>query len=65
MRLFLKMNGLLAGIAKERVRDELNIIITSERAAEGIRGLQTSGLMTHVIPEIEVMVGFDQRKFPP
>jgi tRNA nucleotidyltransferase (CCA-adding enzyme) len=59
----LRMNHLLAGVARERVRDELNIIITSERAAEGIRELQTCGLMTHVIPEIDAMVGFDQRNF--
>lgn len=59
----LQMNHLLAGIAKERIRDELNTIITSERSADGIRGLQTSGLMTYVIPEIEAMVGFDQRNF--
>jgi len=59
----LKMNHLLAGVACERIRDEFNIIITSERSAEGIRGLQTSGLMTHIIPEMEAMVGFDQRNF--
>ncbi|HPF20357.1 MAG TPA: CCA tRNA nucleotidyltransferase [Syntrophomonas sp.] len=59
----LKLNHLLAGIAWERIREELNRILTSDRPAQGIRKLQTGGLMAYIIPELEVMVGFDQRNF--
>lgn len=59
----LQMNHLLAEVAAERIRDEFNLILVSERAAEGIRQLQASGLMVHIIPEVEAMVGFDQRNY--
>jgi tRNA nucleotidyltransferase (CCA-adding enzyme) len=57
----LKLNHLLGGVARERVREELNRILISKRASHGIRGLQASGLMAYIIPELELMVGLDQR----
>ncbi len=59
----LKKNHRLGEIAWERIREELNSIITCERASDGIRKLQACGLMTYIIPELEIMVGFDQRNF--
>src|SRR3989338_3364809 len=49
-------------IAKERVRDELIKIIDSPRAHEGIELMQKSGLLKHVLPEIEAGVGVGQNK---
>lgn len=57
----LKMNQLLAEVATERIRDEFNMILVSERAVQGIKKLQASGLMAYIIPELEALVGFDQR----
>jgi tRNA nucleotidyltransferase (CCA-adding enzyme) len=57
----LKLNQLLTGVARERVREELNRILISKRASQGIRSLQASGLMVHIIPELELMVGLDQK----
>jgi tRNA nucleotidyltransferase (CCA-adding enzyme) len=59
----LKMNHRLAEIAWERKREEFNRIITSDRASDGVRKLQACGLMSYIIPELDVMVGFDQRNF--
>ncbi len=53
--------GLLAGVAVERIRAELNHILISERPAAGIRFLLQTGLMDYVIPELLPMAGFDQR----
>jgi tRNA nucleotidyltransferase (CCA-adding enzyme) len=59
----LKTNYQISEIAKERIREELNMIITSYRPADGIRKLQACGLMRYIIPELEIMAGFDQRNF--
>lgn len=53
--------GLLASVAVERIRIELNHILVSERPAPGIRLLLQTGLMEYVIPELLPMAGFDQR----
>ncbi|MEK7624456.1 MAG: CCA tRNA nucleotidyltransferase, partial [Patescibacteria group bacterium] len=53
---------LLAVIAKERIRDELEKIIMSERAAEGIRKLKESNLLSWVIPELGEGIGVGQNK---
>ncbi len=54
---------LLAQVAMERIREELNRILRSERPAQGIRMLQEGGLIPYVIPELALMVGLDQRNF--
>jgi len=52
--------GLLEMIAKERIRDELVKIITSDRAAEGVIALEDYGLLKYVIPEIREGIGCGQ-----
>lgn len=42
----------LAHIAKERIRIELEKIILSPRASEGITMLETTGLLQHILPEL-------------
>lgn len=53
-------HSLLAGVAVERIREELNGILLSDRPDWGIRTLVDTGLMEFVIPEILPMVGFEQ-----
>ena len=57
-----KESGLLAVIAKERIRDELEKIIMSERAAEGIKKLAELNLLRCVIPELSEGIGVGQNK---
>lgn len=59
----IEYHHLLSQVAVERIREELNRILRSERSAQGIRMLQECGLISCIIPELEPMVGFDQRNF--
>jgi len=52
----------LQAISKERIRDELIKIITSERAAEGIELLRKLGSLKYIIPELEEGYGVSQNK---
>lgn len=52
--------GLLAMVSKERVRDELEKLILTDDAAEGINMMQSLGLLHHVIPELEEGIGIAQ-----
>jgi len=61
--MILKYHHLLNKVSGERVREELNRILLSNQPALGIRMLLESGLMHYIIPELEAMVGFDQRTF--
>lgn len=57
-----KNAALLQKISKERIRDELTKIISSDRAEQGIRQLHELGLLGFIIPELEKGVGVDQNK---
>ena len=59
----MECHDLLAQVAGERIREELNGILRSERPAQGIRMLQECGLIPYIIPELAPMVGLDQRNF--
>lgn len=50
----------LSRIAKERVRVELEKIILSPRASEGIEMLEETGLLKHIIPELREGIGVTQ-----
>lgn len=54
---------LLAGVAVERVRDELFRILESARAYEGLMLLEASGLLGAVLPELAPMRGLAQGPF--
>jgi len=47
-------------VSAERVRDELNRIFTSEGAGRGLRLLDESGLLQHILPEVAAMKGVAQ-----
>ncbi len=52
----------LSYISQERIRDELNRIILSDRPAEGIDMLHETGLLDYIIPELEKGVGVEQNR---
>lgn len=52
----------LSYISQERIHDELNRIILSERPAEGIDMLHETGLLDFIIPELEKGVGVAQNR---
>jgi poly(A) polymerase/tRNA nucleotidyltransferase (CCA-adding enzyme) len=49
-------------ISQERIRDELNQIILSDRPAEGIDLLHELGLLNYIIPELEKGYGVEQNR---
>jgi putative nucleotidyltransferase with HDIG domain len=52
--------GLLAKISAERIRDEFTMILTSPYRAHGLDLLVQSGLMRHVVPEVNDLIGCEQ-----
>jgi poly(A) polymerase len=54
--------GQLATISRERIRDEMNRILSSERPAMGVRLLVDLGLMPHIIPEMLEMQGLREQE---
>lgn len=50
----------IAHVSHERIRDEFSRIILSGRPMEGVELLRTTGLLRHIIPELEEGVGIDQ-----
>lgn len=53
-------SGLLARIAPERIREELDRILLAPRRRAGVEMLVETGLMKHIIPEVYGMVGCGQ-----
>lgn len=49
-------------VSQERIKDELVKIILSDHPAEGIDMLHETGLLNHVIPELERGVGIPQNR---
>lgn len=47
-------------ISAERIQQELTRILTSGRAAEGIRLLERTGLLVHILPEVCDLIGVRQ-----
>lgn len=52
--------SLLQNISKERIREELNKILLSEKASQGIKLLYESGLLIYILPELVDCVDFHQ-----
>ncbi|MCK5332381.1 HD domain-containing protein [Candidatus Parcubacteria bacterium] len=57
-----KNSELLKFVSQERIRDEFQRIILSDRAYEGVELLRTSGLLSYIIPELEQGIGVAQNK---
>lgn len=56
----IKLAGSLKFVAKERVRDELIGLLSSERPAEGLKKLYDLNLLQYIIPELQEGVGMAQ-----
>ena len=55
--------GELQFISKERIRDELNKMLLTDKPADAIRMLKDIGALKYVIPELEATVGLGQNAF--
>lgn len=55
-----KHAGSLARVSRERIRDEFSRIILSDHPMEGVELLRTTGLLRHIVPELEEGVGVTQ-----
>ena len=49
-------------ISKERIQDELNKILVLQNPDIGIKMLQSTGLLKHIIPDLDKTVGMNQGK---
>lgn len=59
----LKKNAaLILHVAGERIKDELVKVILSDNPAEGIDMMQKTGVLRHIIPELENGVGVSQNR---
>src|SRR3989344_290963 len=56
-----KNAGLLSKISGERIRDELFKIIESDNTADGILLLKELGLLTIILPELEICFSVEQK----
>ncbi len=66
MQAIKKMARRIRQVSKERIRDELVLIFTSPRPAQGLRLLDASGLLKYVLPQVEKLKGVQQpRAFHP
>lgn len=52
--------GLIQEISPERIRDELSAILISPRPKLGLELLTETGLLPHILPELQACYGFDQ-----
>lgn len=52
---------LIKAISQERIREELTKILLSEKPSHAFINLEKSGILKHILPEIQKMAGFDQK----
>jgi len=57
-----KNSALINHVALERIKDELTRVILSDNPAEGIDMMHKTGLLLHIIPELEKGVGVAQNR---
>lgn len=57
-----KNSDWINNISQERIQDELNKILVTDRPVEGMELLRSTGLLKHIIPEFDQMVGLMQNR---
>ncbi len=57
-----KQSGLIKDISMERIRDEFTKILMSPQPKRGIELLHETGLLKHIVPELEVGIGVTQNQ---
>jgi len=55
-----KHTELIKKVSEERIREELIKTLTSAQPARGVRLLDETGLLKHILPEIETLKGVEQ-----
>ncbi len=55
-----ELAALIVSVSTERIRDELTKILTSPQPGRGIRLLDQTGLLQHVLPEVITLKGVEQ-----
>lgn len=55
-----RLAPLIKKVSLERIREELSKILTSPRPADGVRLLDRTGLLPHLLPEVEALKGVEQ-----
>ncbi len=60
-RAIIKYSGLIKESPAERVRDEFEKILLSQRPSETFKQLHDSGLLKYILPELDETYGFDQK----
>lgn len=61
-RSILEDSPLLEAISKERIRDELMMILASDHPSDGIMLLKNANLLQHIIPELLEGIGVSQER---
>jgi poly(A) polymerase len=59
-RIAISMVDQLSGVAPERIREELELILMSDKPSRGLEPLGRWGALVTVAPELQAMVGFVQ-----
>ncbi|WP_040215125.1 CCA tRNA nucleotidyltransferase [Clostridium polynesiense] len=57
----IKNSSLIKNISHERIRTELNKILLCEKPSSAFIQLEKSSLLKYILPEVQKMVGFDQK----
>ena len=57
-----KQNKLIKDISMERIRDEFTKILMSPQPKKGIELLHETGLLKHIVPELEIGIGVTQNQ---
>jgi len=61
-RSIVKLAGSIKFVSKERIKDELIKILSSDRPSEGILLLHDTKLLQYILPELEQGIGVDQAR---
>ena len=64
-RLMTEHADLLESVSAERVREELNKLLLSDRPSEGLVFMHETGLLGKVLPELDEAWGVEQNEFHP
>lgn len=58
-----RCSSMIAKVSAERIRDELDKLMESEKPSAGIELMRTTGLLGHIIPELLEGYGVEQNRY--
>ncbi|MBF8983517.1 CCA tRNA nucleotidyltransferase [Lutibacter sp. B2] len=56
-----KLSENITNISSERIREEINKILLSEKPSRGFKLLNETGLLKYILPELQACIQFDQK----